>query len=51
MTPRRTPLSQLEQGIPFEQRHIGPDAGAQAKMLAQVGYGSSTSSPPPRCPT
>ncbi|MBM7442220.1 aminomethyl-transferring glycine dehydrogenase [Streptomyces sp. HB132] len=40
MTPRRTPLSQLEQGIPFEHRHIGPDAGAQAKMLAQVGYGS-----------
>lgn len=40
MTPRRTSLSQLEQGIPFEQRHIGPDAGAQAKMLAQVGYGS-----------
>ncbi|MFH8476808.1 aminomethyl-transferring glycine dehydrogenase [Streptomyces sp. NPDC018000] len=40
MTPRRTPLSELEQGIPFEQRHIGPDAEAQAKMLAQVGYGS-----------
>lgn len=40
MTPRRTSLSQLEQGIPFEQRHIGPDAAAQAKMLAQVGYGS-----------
>ncbi|WP_328908945.1 aminomethyl-transferring glycine dehydrogenase [Streptomyces sp. NBC_00234] len=40
MTPRRTPLSQLEQGIPFEQRHIGPDGEAQAKMLAQVGYGS-----------
>ncbi|MEV6263005.1 aminomethyl-transferring glycine dehydrogenase [Streptomyces sp. NPDC051784] len=40
MTPRRTPLSQLEQGIPFEQRHIGPDASAQAKMLAQIGYGS-----------
>ncbi|MET8173675.1 aminomethyl-transferring glycine dehydrogenase [Streptomyces clavifer] len=40
MTPRRTPLSQLEQGIPFEQRHIGPDAEARAKMLAQVGYGS-----------
>ncbi|MDF6041181.1 aminomethyl-transferring glycine dehydrogenase [Streptomyces sp. JH14] len=40
MTPRRTPLSQLEQGIPFEERHIGPDAEAQAKMLAQVGYGS-----------
>ncbi|MFD4763608.1 aminomethyl-transferring glycine dehydrogenase [Streptomyces sp. NPDC058439] len=40
MTPRRTPLSQLEQGIPFEQRHIGPDDEAQSKMLAQVGYGS-----------
>ncbi|MEV7958776.1 aminomethyl-transferring glycine dehydrogenase [Streptomyces sp. NPDC088252] len=40
MTPRRTPLCQLEQGIPFEQRHIGPDAEAQSKMLAQVGYGS-----------
>ncbi|MEU9761380.1 aminomethyl-transferring glycine dehydrogenase [Streptomyces sp. NPDC047985] len=40
MTPRRSPLSQLEQGIPFEQRHIGPDAEAQSKMLAQVGYGS-----------
>ncbi|GHC86737.1 aminomethyl-transferring glycine dehydrogenase [Streptomyces flavofungini] len=36
----RTPLAQLEQGIPFEQRHIGPDAEARAKMLAQVGYGS-----------
>ncbi|MFF9689659.1 aminomethyl-transferring glycine dehydrogenase [Streptomyces sp. NPDC014623] len=40
MTPRRTPLSQLEQGILFEQRHIGPDAEEQAKMLAHVGYGS-----------
>ncbi|ATW47463.1 aminomethyl-transferring glycine dehydrogenase [Streptomyces peucetius] len=40
MTAIRIPLSRLEQGIPFEQRHIGPDAGAQAKMLAQVGYGS-----------
>lgn len=40
MTANRIPLSQLEQGIPFEQRHIGPDAGAQAKMLAHVGYGS-----------
>ncbi|MFG2652006.1 aminomethyl-transferring glycine dehydrogenase [Streptomyces sp. NPDC048436] len=36
----RIPLSQLEQGIPFEQRHIGPDGEARAKMLAQVGYGS-----------
>ncbi|MEY9848894.1 glycine dehydrogenase [Streptacidiphilus sp. BW17] len=33
-------LSELEQSSPFENRHIGPDAGAQAKMLAQVGYGS-----------
>ncbi|MFJ2444268.1 MULTISPECIES: aminomethyl-transferring glycine dehydrogenase [unclassified Streptomyces] len=40
MNAHRTPLSQLERGIPFERRHIGPDTGAQAKMLAQVGYGS-----------
>ncbi|MBQ0866204.1 aminomethyl-transferring glycine dehydrogenase [Streptomyces sp. RK75] len=40
MTSHRTPLSALESGTPFESRHIGPDAGAQAKMLAQVGYGS-----------
>ncbi|CAM5553728.1 Glycine dehydrogenase (decarboxylating) [Streptomyces griseomycini] len=40
MTAHRTPLSELEQGTPFEQRHIGPDHEAQAKMLAQVGYGS-----------
>ncbi|MER7956624.1 aminomethyl-transferring glycine dehydrogenase [Streptomyces sp. NPDC096030] len=40
MTAHRIPLSELEQGIPFEQRHIGPDVEARAKMLAQVGYGS-----------
>ncbi|MEU8545277.1 aminomethyl-transferring glycine dehydrogenase [Streptomyces sp. NPDC048717] len=40
MTANRTSLSELEQGIPFEQRHIGPDTEARAKMLAQVGYGS-----------
>ncbi|MFG2196574.1 aminomethyl-transferring glycine dehydrogenase [Streptomyces sp. NPDC048639] len=40
MTANRIPLSDLERGIPFEQRHIGPDSEAQAKMLAQVGYGS-----------
>ncbi|MFI1400911.1 aminomethyl-transferring glycine dehydrogenase [Streptomyces sp. NPDC020681] len=40
MTANRIPLSQLERGTPFEQRHIGPDAEAQAKMLAHVGYGS-----------
>ncbi|MFF0747406.1 aminomethyl-transferring glycine dehydrogenase [Streptomyces sp. NPDC004111] len=40
MTANRISLEELERGIPFEQRHIGPDAEAQAKMLAQVGYGS-----------
>lgn len=40
MTAHRIPLSELERGIPFEQRHIGPDTEARAKMLAQVGYGS-----------
>ncbi|MFF4491617.1 aminomethyl-transferring glycine dehydrogenase [Streptomyces sp. NPDC001544] len=40
MTAHRTPLSELEQGIPFEHRHIGPDQEARAKMLAHVGYGS-----------
>ncbi|GHA15743.1 aminomethyl-transferring glycine dehydrogenase [Streptomyces echinoruber] len=40
MTARRTPLCELEQGTPFEQRHIGPDHEARAKMLAHVGYGS-----------
>jgi glycine cleavage system P protein (glycine dehydrogenase) len=40
MTANRIPLTDLERGTPFERRHIGPDAGAQAKMLAQVGYGS-----------
>ncbi|MEH0543035.1 aminomethyl-transferring glycine dehydrogenase [Streptomyces sp. B21-105] len=40
MTAHRTPLSELEQAIPFEQRHIGPDQEARAKMLAHVGYGS-----------
>ncbi|MEU3260253.1 aminomethyl-transferring glycine dehydrogenase [Streptomyces albidoflavus] len=40
MTANQTSLSRLEQGVPFEQRHIGPDAGDRAKMLAQVGYGS-----------
>ncbi|MBY8882359.1 aminomethyl-transferring glycine dehydrogenase [Actinacidiphila acidipaludis] len=36
----RTPLAELEAGVPFARRHIGPDAEAQAKMLAQVGFGS-----------
>ncbi|WP_042386886.1 aminomethyl-transferring glycine dehydrogenase [Streptacidiphilus melanogenes] len=33
-------LFELEHASPFENRHIGPTAEAQAKMLAQVGYGS-----------
>ncbi|MFD7551427.1 aminomethyl-transferring glycine dehydrogenase [Streptomyces sp. NPDC059816] len=40
MTVKRSPLAHLEQGIPFERRHVGPDVEARAKMLAQVGYGS-----------
>jgi hypothetical protein len=36
----RPTLAQLEQAAPFEVRHIGPDADAQAKMLAVLGYGS-----------
>ncbi len=33
-------LVDLERGIPFARRHIGPDEDEQAKMLAVVGYGS-----------
>ncbi|MEV0280356.1 aminomethyl-transferring glycine dehydrogenase [Streptomyces sp. NPDC050610] len=40
MNDNRIPLSELERGTPFEHRHIGPDSAAQAKMLAQVGFGS-----------
>ncbi|MBQ0987951.1 aminomethyl-transferring glycine dehydrogenase [Streptomyces sp. F63] len=40
MTAPRIPLSRLERGTPFAQRHIGPGGEALAKMLAQVGYGS-----------
>ncbi|NED80246.1 hypothetical protein G3I76_09135, partial [Streptomyces sp. SID11233] len=40
MTVHRTPLTRLEEGTPFARRHIGPDAEARAKMLAQVGFGS-----------
>jgi glycine dehydrogenase len=40
MSERPTPLAELEAGVPFASRHIGPDTGALAKMLAQVGYGS-----------
>ncbi|ARF54081.1 aminomethyl-transferring glycine dehydrogenase [Streptomyces gilvosporeus] len=40
MTTNRISLTELERGIPFEHRHVGPDHEAQAKMLAQVGFGS-----------
>ncbi|MFF4403934.1 aminomethyl-transferring glycine dehydrogenase [Streptomyces sp. NPDC001262] len=40
MTAHRISLTDLERGTPFEDRHIGPDSGARAKMLAQVGFGS-----------
>ncbi|MCA6092712.1 aminomethyl-transferring glycine dehydrogenase [Streptomyces sp. SCA3-4] len=40
MSAHRSSLSDLERGTPFEARHIGPDGEAQAKMLAQVGFGS-----------
>ncbi len=33
-------LRTLESGRTFADRHIGPDADQQAKMLAVVGYGS-----------
>ncbi|MFJ9607494.1 aminomethyl-transferring glycine dehydrogenase [Kitasatospora sp. NPDC101176] len=33
-------LTELELASPFENRHIGPDAAAQEKMLASIGYGS-----------
>ncbi|RLU80412.1 glycine dehydrogenase (aminomethyl-transferring) [Streptomyces griseocarneus] len=40
MTAHRISLTDLERGTPFERRHIGPDSADQAKMLAQVGFGS-----------
>ncbi|MGP8303554.1 aminomethyl-transferring glycine dehydrogenase [Streptomyces inhibens] len=40
MTTNRISLTELERGIPFEHRHVGPDHEAQAKMLAHVGFGS-----------
>ncbi|MFE6777625.1 aminomethyl-transferring glycine dehydrogenase [Streptomyces sp. NPDC057702] len=40
MTAHRISLTELERGTPFDERHIGPDREAQAKMLAQIGFGS-----------
>ena len=36
--PPRTSLAELEQRDAFARRHIGPDAGDQAAMLAVLGY-------------
>jgi glycine dehydrogenase len=33
-------LTSLGQGVPFEERHIGPSEADRAKMLAVLGYGS-----------
>ncbi len=36
--PPRISLAELEQRDAFARRHIGPDAGEQAAMLAELGY-------------
>jgi len=36
--PDRPTLADLEAGVPFADRHIGPGDEAQAKMLAELGY-------------
>ena len=38
--PHTASLRKLESAHGFSERHIGPDADEQAKMLAVVGYGS-----------
>ncbi|GAA5103260.1 aminomethyl-transferring glycine dehydrogenase [Haloechinothrix salitolerans] len=44
MTPRqptnRRPLAELEQGIPFTRRHIGPDDDQLRRMLEAIGVDS-----------
>ncbi|PVZ03455.1 aminomethyl-transferring glycine dehydrogenase [Actinomycetospora cinnamomea] len=34
------PLAALEHGVPFADRHIGPDARGLARMLSTIGVGS-----------
>ena len=34
------PLAALEHGVPFAERHIGPDAAGLARMLETIGVGS-----------
>ncbi|HRW39431.1 MAG TPA: glycine dehydrogenase (aminomethyl-transferring), partial [Aquihabitans sp.] len=36
----RPTLAELEADAPFESRHLGPQADQQAKMLADLGFGS-----------
>ncbi|NMO89416.1 aminomethyl-transferring glycine dehydrogenase [Actinomycetospora sp. TBRC 11914] len=36
----RHSLAALEHGVPFTERHIGPDAGELARMLETIGVGS-----------
>ena len=35
-----TPLAELERGVPFADRHIGPRAAELERMLATIGVGS-----------
>ncbi len=39
-TPDRHSLAALEHGVPFTDRHIGPDAAELARMLETIGVGS-----------
>ncbi|MGH3950324.1 MAG: aminomethyl-transferring glycine dehydrogenase, partial [Pseudonocardiaceae bacterium] len=39
-TQSRVPLSALEQGIPFADRHVGPDSDELARMLSVIGVDS-----------
>ncbi len=40
MRPTHIPLVELERGLPFADRHIGPDADDLSRILATVGVGS-----------
>jgi len=39
--PDRRTLDELERGVPFTARHIGPDAQALGQMLTTLGYSSA----------
>jgi glycine dehydrogenase len=40
MTTERVPLSALEHGTPFADRHVGPRPAELSRMLAEIGVGS-----------